>query len=213
MKKNRKHGWTNAIAIAIATVLIAAAASLNADAQSAQSSGKPQFTNARVEERQVKSGLAQEVDAWAANAAQAQWLGYSVPAVSSGHRMCCGNSGGDWNGGKCGPCRLEGNKGENSYNVQNGNVKLEGPTALVVLFRAEARKIVKIRTVSEDCTLDAGGLQVIWLNGAQPGESVKLLERFVDTEDLNERGGERLSRERANGDCDARRCIGGSSVG
>ena len=158
-----------------------------------QAADKPQFTNAKVEERQIKSGLRQEVEAWAAGTAEPQWLGYSVAAVSSDHRMCCGDSG-DWNSGKCGPCRLEGNRGENSYSVQNGNVKLEGPTALVVLFRAEGHKIGKIRAVSEDCTLDAGGLQVTWLIGVQPGESVTLLERFVDGKELDERGGDRLSR-------------------
>ena len=173
-----------------AAALMASARTVNAG----QAAGKPQFTNAKVEEHQVKAGLAQQVDAWAAGSAQAQWLGYSVPSVSNDRRMCCGDSGGDWNSGKCGPCRLEGSKGENSYNVQNGTAKLEGPTALVVLFRAEGRKIGKIRAVSEDCTLDAGGLQVTWLTDAQPAESVKLLERFVDGKELDERGGDRLSR-------------------
>ena len=52
--------------------------------------------------------------------------------------MCCGDSGGDWNGGRaCGPCRLEGIKSGNSYNLQGGNVKLEGPGNLVVLFRRQ----------------------------------------------------------------------------
>jgi HEAT repeat protein len=177
----------------VAVALTCAVLCLNSNAQATPSGGKPQFSNAKVEERQVKAGLAQEVDAWAAGAAQPQWLGYAVPAASSDRRMCCGDSGGDWNSGKCGPCRLEGNKGENSYNLQNGNVKLEGPSMLVVLFRAEGHKILKIRAVSEDCALDAGGLQVTWLTGAKPVESVALLERFVDSKELDERGGERLS--------------------
>jgi HEAT repeat protein len=37
-------------------------------------------------------------------------------------------------------------------------------------------------------------LQVTWLTNAKPAESVKLLERFVDSKDLDESGGERLSR-------------------
>ncbi len=195
MEKSSSPGWKNAVVATCAIGLLAAAMMPTAtEANTAQSSSKPQFTNAKVEERQIKIGLTQEVEAWAAGAAQPQWLGYSVPAVSSDHRMCCGDSGGDWNSGRCGPCRLEGDKGENSYNVQNGNVKLEGPTALVVLFRAEGHKIGKIRAVSEDCTLDAGGLQVTWLTGAQPADSVKLLERFVDSKELDERGGDRRSR-------------------
>jgi hypothetical protein len=167
----------------------------NAGAQTAQLSGKPQITNAKVEEREVKTGLAQEVDAWAAAAEKPQWLGYSVPAVAGDHHMCCGNNGGDWNGWKsCGPCQLEGSRSGDSYNVQSGDVKLEGPNNIVLLWRAEGRKIGKIRAVSENCVLDAGGLQLTWLTGAKPAESVKLLERFVDGKEMDERGGERLSR-------------------
>src|SRR5260370_14788636 len=109
--------------------------------------------------------------------------------------MCCGSNGGDWNGWKaCSPCQLEGSRSADSYNVPGGDVKLEGPSNMVVLFRAEWRKIGKIRAVSENCILDAGGLQVIWLTGAKPAESVKLLERFVDGKELDKRGEERLSR-------------------
>ena len=136
------------VAGAVALVSLGAILCMNLSAQTPQSSGKPQFSNAKVEERQVKAGLAQEVDAWAAGATQAQWLGYSVPAVSSDRRMCCGDSGGDWNSGKCGPCRLEGNKGENSYNVQNGNIKLEGPTMLVQFVSVSFSSLIGSEPVS-----------------------------------------------------------------
>jgi len=64
----------------------------------------------------------------------------------------------------------------------------------VILLRAEGRKIGKIRTVWENCVLDAGGLPITWLTAAKPAESVKLLERFVDGKESDERGGENLSR-------------------
>jgi HEAT repeat protein len=188
-------GFERMITKAVVAALMGVTLCLNAGAQLVQPAGKPQIINAKVEEREVKTGIAQEVEAWAAGAEKAQWLGYSVPAVAGDHRMCCGDSGGDWNGGQaCGPCRLEGSRGENSYNVQSGDVKLEGPSNIVVLFRAEGRKIEKIRAVSENCILDAGGLQITWLTGAKPAESVKLLARFVDGKELDERGGDRLSR-------------------
>jgi HEAT repeat protein len=63
-----------------------------------------------------------------------------------------------------------------------------------VLLRAEHRKIARVRAVSDDCTLDAAGLQVTWLTGAKPAESVRLLERLVNSKELDERGGDRLSR-------------------
>ncbi len=187
-------GFEPMIAGAVVVALMGTTLCLNAGAQSAQLSGKPQITNAKVEAREVKAGLAQEVDAWAASEEKARWLGYSVPAVDQKHRMCCGDNGGSWNIGSCGPCRLEGGKSGNNYNIQNGDMKLEGPNNVVVLFRAEGRKIGKIRVVSEECTLDAGGLQMTWLTGAQSAESVKFLERFVDGKELDERGGDRLSR-------------------
>jgi HEAT repeat protein len=162
-----------------------------AGAQSVQLSGKPQITNAKLEEREVRLGLAHEVDAWAAAAEKAQWLGYSVPAVAGDHRMCCG----DGNGGLgCGPCRLEGSQSGNNYNAQSGGVQLEGPNNIVILLRAEGRKIGKIRAVSENCVLNAGGLPFTWLTGAKPADSVKRLERFVDGKESDERGGEKLSR-------------------
>ena len=178
---------------AVALVSLGAILCVNLSAET-QSSGKPQFVNAKVEERAVQGSLVQEVGSWEKSAQRAQWLGYSVPAVNSDRRTCCGNSGDDWNSGKCGPCRLEDGKGGTSYNLKSGDVKLEGPTGLVVLLRAENGKVAKIRAVSDDCTLDAGGLQVTWLTGAQPSESVKLLERYADSKELDERGGERLSR-------------------
>jgi len=78
--------------------------------------------------------------------------------------------------------------------LQSGDVKLEGPSSVVVLLRAEGRKIQKIRAVSENCVLDAGGLQITWLTGVKAADSVKLLERFVDGKELDEHGGDRLSR-------------------
>src|SRR5881296_909081 len=50
--------------------------------ETGKAAGMPQIENGKVEQRQVKTGLAQEVDAWAAASQQARWLGYSVPAVN-----------------------------------------------------------------------------------------------------------------------------------
>ena len=188
-------GFERIIMDAAIVALMGATLCVNAGAQTAQLSGKPQIANAKVEEREVRMGLAHEVDAWTATAEKAQWLGYSVPAVAGDRIMCCGDYAGDWDGRTpCGPCRLEGARSGNSYNVQSGDVKLEGPSNIVILFRAESRKIGKIRAVSENCVLDAGGLQITWLTGAKASESVRLLERFVDSKELDERGGDRLSR-------------------
>jgi hypothetical protein len=190
MTVNQKTFGTVLAAVVFALGLAIGAGAANA----AQTVAKPQISNSKVEEREIKSGLAQEVDSWAKASEQARWLGYSVPAVDQKHRMCCGDNGGDWNSGHCGPCRLESGRSGNNFNIQSDNVKLEGPNNVVILFRAEGKKIGKIRVVSEECTLDAGGLQFTWLTGAKPAESVKLLETFINSNELDEHGGERLSR-------------------
>jgi HEAT repeat protein len=51
--------------------------------------------------------------------------------------------------------------------------------SVLVLFRVAGRKVEKIRTFSEDCQLDAGGVPFYWLTGAHPPESVALLSSFV----------------------------------
>jgi len=38
---------------------------------------------------------------------------------------------------------------------------------LVVLYRLEAKQVVKIRVASNDCTLDAGGLPFFLANGSE----------------------------------------------
>jgi HEAT repeat protein len=152
-----------------------------------QEAGTPRIENARLERRTVGGSLASEVKRWAEQSAQPQWLGYAVPQVSGHHTMCC-NYNGSWDGG-CGNCRLEGRDSGNSVNVQpsTGTTKLEGPRYLAVLFRSENKHVMKIRTVSEECTLDAGGLPLLWLAGVKAEESVQLLESFVRGADFDAR--------------------------
>jgi hypothetical protein len=59
-------------------------------------------------------------------------------------------------------------------------VKLEGGASAVVLYRIENGRIVRIRTFSDSCELDAGGRSVHWLTGVTPAASVALLKRLVE---------------------------------
>jgi HEAT repeat protein len=61
-------------------------------------------------------------------------------------------------------------------------VKLEGPTHLAVLLRAEGGVVGKVRAFTEDCPLDAGGLPVHWLTEVKPAESVALLVRYAEAD-------------------------------
>jgi HEAT repeat protein len=165
--------------------IIGAALSIAVGAE-AQSSDAPQVENARFEKKALAGALMAEVKAWTAQAAQPQWLGYSVPQMGRERMMCCGNYDGSWGNG-CGHCRLEDrNNGTSmSSNYEPGTAKLEAPRSMAILFRAEYKHITKIRVVSLECSLDAGGLPFLWLSGVKPAESVELLETFVKGSDLD----------------------------
>jgi HEAT repeat protein len=154
---------------------------------------RPRIENARLEERPLTRQLIAEVKSWADQAVQAQWLGYSVPQVAGDRHVCCGNYDGNWNDG-CGNCRLEDRGKGSSVNMSSGEgtAKLEGPRAIAILFRAENKQVMKIRVVSEECVLDAGGLRFVWLSGVKPAESVELLESFVRGADLDARDADRI---------------------
>jgi hypothetical protein len=199
--------WSKLVSRFVLSIAVAAVM-LVPQAQS-QTSSAPKTENAKVEQRAVVGSFTQTVDTWARSADHAQWLAYSVPAVSGDRQVCCGN----WNGnnGNCGPCQLEGSDHGNSINLRDDKVKLEGPQSLIVLLRADTRKIGKIRVVSEECTIDAGGLQVIWLTGVNPTESVRYLETIVDSKELDERGGDRLEPRSLDRACIDRRSVRGQS--
>jgi hypothetical protein len=181
-----------AIRIGIAAV-IACVSRVGLASANAQQSDAPRVENARLETRALSGPLADELKNWATRSSQPQWIGYTVPQVAGNREVCC-NYNGSWNQG-CGTCRLEdGDRGVN-VNSSDASVKLEAPRELAILFRAENSKITKIRLVSAECTVDAGGLPFVWLTGAKPAESVALLSGYVHDEDFERHGDNRPGRE------------------
>jgi len=166
--------------------LLAAAAAFVCVSAASQSTDSPQVENARLEKEALAGPLAAEVKAWTAKAEQPQWLGYSVPQMGREHTMCCGDYGGSWGNG-CGHCRLEDH--ENGTNMTSKDeprtAKLEAPRSIAVLYRAEKKRITKIRVVSLECSIDAGGLSFLWLTEVKPAESVEFLETFVHGTDFD----------------------------
>ena len=61
----------------------------------------------------------------------------------------------------------------------HATVQLEGTDRMVVLYRVLERKVERVRVVAADCTLDAGGRPVTWLDDVKSGDSVALLESLV----------------------------------
>ena len=130
----------------------------------------------------------------AAQSTDAAWIGYSVPVVSrSEGRLCC--SGDTWisdgvvfTNGRIATCSLEPsttNRRPSDQPAQMQNpVRLEGPESVIVLYRVEEKAVQRIRIVSPDCELDAGGKALTWLEGVNAAESVRLLATFVSKADV-----------------------------
>jgi hypothetical protein len=149
-------------------------------ASASQAAAQPRLTNGQVRTTAVSGALSRAAIEGAAGRTGAAWVGYAVPIVPGDRQMCCWSNGpnGSWNG-----CGLETRSGVTISGASTqpaAPVKLEGPTQLFVLYRVESGSIGKIRTFSEDCPLDAGGLTLHWLTGVRPADSVSLLAGFID---------------------------------
>ena len=152
----------------------------------AQALEVPRIENAKLETRAVSASLDATIREIAATAGKAEWVGYHVDQVAGQRGICCNDN---WNDGNCGTCRLEKQNGGLSTTTRtDGNVKLEGSRQLIVLYRLEAKQVVKIRVASDDCALDAGGLPFIWLAGVKPTESVAFLATYVRGPGFEDRG-------------------------
>src|SRR5579871_247214 len=135
------------------------------------------ITNAQIDTRPAGGSLVRSFQSFVANQNGAAWVGYRVAIVPGQHSRC------GWtcnNGNGCSGCTLEGNR-DGSFGVSGGAdpVKLEGARELLVLFRVSLRGVDNIRTFTEDCPIDAGGLHLTLFEGATPDESVALLSTFV----------------------------------
>jgi hypothetical protein len=104
--------------------------------------------------------LARTVDQQVAATDAVGWIAYAVPIVR-GDRLIC-----DWTDG--------------TTREPATSVKLEGGDTLFVFLRVEARALTRVRMFSEGCAIDAGGVPVLWLDGARSAQSVALLASFVD---------------------------------
>ena len=119
--------------------------------------------NAQVDTRSAAAGLEREFRGLLSAQPQPAWIGYTVPAVR-GYNLGCEYVS---PGGRSVP----------------GVVHLEPPDHAVILFRVESGSVNRLRTLSPDCEIDAGGVPVHWLSDVKPAESVALL----GTLDFNER--------------------------
>ena len=161
-----------------AAVLVILVATVGALAQT------PQIQNGRVETRAVTS-LSRDVAALTAQTgATAQWVAWQVPMIDGERGLCCTY----YSDGMTSPvrgCAVEPTEGHPAFPVPSGPVHLEAGTTLTVFMRLLDKRIERMRVLSDDCPVDAGGRDVKWLTGVSGADSVAFLKDLALNEKLD----------------------------
>lgn len=139
--------------------------------------------NGRVETK-AASSIDREIAAVGTNA-EPVWIAWREPMVDGEHNMCS-----TWFSDRNGYVRgdmLEPN--ENGMQPPKiaapaGPVALEGGTNIIVLLRIVNGQIERMRSVSDDCPMDAGGRTFIWLTGITSAESLRFLGSYVRRDNM-----------------------------
>jgi hypothetical protein len=150
--------------------------------------GQGRIANAKTETRAVSQSLDREVQSVAARGG-ATWIGYRAPMVAGPRQMCCYDTISSA-GSCCGQCRLEGGSGV-TMSQGDSRISLEPPTEFIVLARVESGSVMRLRTFTPDCDIDAAGMPLVWLSDVKPDDSVAWLSTLVtgaaETGDPHER--------------------------
>jgi hypothetical protein len=157
---------------------------------SAAEGQRPNIQNGRVETRAATS-IATEVAAVGTSATPV-WVAWSVPMVA-GDRHLCSN----WSDGYTfvrGETleRTDGSR-PTPLAPSSAPVRLEGGTSLVVLARVIDNRLERLRSIGDDCPVDAAGATIRWLTGIAPAESVKYLDGLTRVATLNVSATRRLA--------------------
>lgn len=126
----------------------------------------PKVENARVETVQASGGLSAAVRQAGSGRGPA-WVSWSVPVVEGQSYTCCWSR--DW---KPGTCNLEAKN--QSWGSSDKNASQD--PWLNVLARVQDGRVTEVRSFSQSCPLDAGGLRFVHLEGVEPEESVRYLQ-------------------------------------
>jgi HEAT repeat protein len=137
------------------------------------------------------SSLASSVDDFIRDSSGPAWITWDVPVNDPESQMCCFSSidvgqASNWKGGSC---ALE-ERSNITMNFGSRDSALEKKRETFSIFlRAEKGQLSKVRTFSEDCLVDAGGVTVKKLTGINAEESVSYLAALL------KRNGERSKKE------------------
>jgi hypothetical protein len=121
------------------------------------------LVNAKIDTRSASAGLERVFQELVQAQPQPAWIGYSVPTVRGSGFLGCDYV----------------RDGFNSPGV----IHLEPPDTAVILFRVDGSAVNRIRTLSPDCEIDAGGVPFHWLADVPPAQSITVLASFVSQRD------------------------------
>jgi len=135
-----------------------------------------QVRNAQIEERDMP--IERAVTS-IGTSAEAVWVGWRVPMVSGLRDLC-----GMWSDGTTtvrGATLEDGTRSTAPAVTGSapGVASLEAGTSLLVWVRVIGGQVERLRVVSDDCPVDAGGRQVIWLRSIPAGDSARYLGAFL----------------------------------
>ena len=120
----------------------------------------PRLSNGRIESH-ATANIAKDLRALAATFTEPTWIGYTQPLIDGEHNMCD-----YWNNGM-------------RFSQSTDPIRLEPADFFFVMFRVENKEIIRIRTYSANCPLDAGGKAVHWFNNVAVNDSVNFLKTFI----------------------------------
>ena len=119
---------------------------------------QPQIENAKLETNAFSGALESQLRQFGTGPF---WAGYTEPIIPGRHGDMCWNTGDGLN---------------HQQHATGAPVRLEGPTALVVLIRIDNSQVEQLRVTSPDCRLDGGGLPFHWLTGVSSDASIAWLK-------------------------------------
>jgi HEAT repeats len=166
-----------------------------ASGQQTAGTKQPQILEGQVEIRAVAKTLGNTIEQLESESHNPFWIAYGVEEIAGEPLVCCGNYN-DGENAACGTCSLEKEGGSATGKQHSGGTAyLERGSQLVVLLRVADQQVMKIRVASMDCTVDAGGMRVVWLTGVKAEESVALLRNYVRAEEIQKRGDHGMSEQ------------------
>ena len=149
---------------------------LSVAAVSAGAGAQQQIQNGKVERRQAASI---ERELAAVSGAEPVWMAWRVP-MTEGRRDLCSWYSDDWSSVRGFLAEHDQSlTGRPQITAPTGPVPLEGGTGLVTLARVVEGRVERLRTLTDDCPIDAGGRAIHWLDGVTPAESLKFLDSLT----------------------------------